>query len=326
MLKIQNIAVLTSGGDSPGMNACIRSITRAAIYHEIGVYGVIDGFNGLIKNEFKPLSYHDVSNILQRGGTILGTARCKEFLDPDQRKIAYTNLKQLNIDALIVIGGDGSFKGASIFSQEFDLPIIGIPGTIDNDINGTDYTIGFDTALNNIVQAIDKIRDTASSHHRVFLVEVMGNNSGILALNAAAASGAEEVFMPERQEDLTLFEDKIKRALAANKSSIIVIAEGDQIGGAKEVYEYLKQKGLTDKVRVSVLGHLQRGGSPSFKDRLNATLFGEQAIVLLLQGKSNLMISITNGKVTSQNLAIAEKATQPKNMDYLKLIRKLSVY
>ncbi|MFT5823286.1 MAG: 6-phosphofructokinase 1 [Crocinitomix sp.] len=326
MLKIQNIAVLTSGGDSPGMNACIRSITRAAIYHGIGVFGVIDGFNGLIKNEFRSLNYHDVSNILQRGGTILGTARCKEFQRADQRKIAFTNLQQLNIDALIVIGGDGSFKGASIFSQEFDLPIIGIPGTIDNDINGTDYTIGFDTALNNIVQAIDKIRDTASSHHRVFLVEVMGNNSGILALNAAAASGAEEVFMPERREDLSLFEDKIKRAIAANKSSIIVIAEGDQIGGAKEAFEHLKQKGLTDKVRVSVLGHLQRGGSPSFIDRLNATLFGEQAIVLLLQGKSNVMISITNGKVTDKNLAVAEKITAPKNMDYLKLIRKLSVY
>ncbi len=326
MLKIQNIAVLTSGGDSPGMNACIRSVTRSAIYHGIGVYGVIDGFNGLIKNEFKSLSYHDVSNILQRGGTILGTARCKEFHQPDQREIAFENLKKLNVDALIVIGGDGSFKGASVFSKEYNMPVIGIPGTIDNDINGTDYTIGFDTALNNIVQAIDKIRDTASSHHRVFLVEVMGNNSGILALNAAAASGAEEVFMPERQEDLSLFEEKIRRAISANKSSIIVIAEGDQIGGAKEVFEHLKEKQLTEKVRVSVLGHMQRGGSPSFKDRLNATLFGEQAIVLLLQSKSNLMIGIVDGKVKSQKLTISEEDTAPKNMDYLKLIRKLSIY
>jgi 6-phosphofructokinase 1 len=326
MLKIQNIAVLTSGGDSPGMNACIRSVTRAAIYHGIQVFGVIDGFNGLIKDAFKPLEYHDVSNILQHGGTILGTARCPEFHQPNQRKIAFANLKKLNIDALIVIGGDGSFKGASIFSQEYNMPIIGIPGTIDNDVNGTEYTIGFDTALNNIVSDIDKIRDTASSHHRIFLVEVMGNNSGILALNAAAASGAEEVFMPERREDLALFEEKIRRANAANKSSIIVISEGDQIGGAKEVYEHLKQKGLTEKVRVSVLGHLQRGGSPSFKDRLNATLFGEKAVVLLLKGKSNLMIGITNGKVSSQNLSVAEEATPPKNMDYLKLIRKLSIY
>ncbi len=326
MLKIQNIAVLTSGGDSPGMNACIRSVTRAAIYHGIQVFGVIDGFNGLLKDAFKRLEYHDVSNILQHGGTILGTARCPEFFQPHQRKIAFANLKKLNIDALIVIGGDGSFKGASVFSQEFNMPIIGIPGTIDNDVNGTDYTIGFDTALNNIVSALDKIRDTASSHHRIFLVEVMGNNSGILALNAAAACGAEEVFMPELREDLAFFEEKIKRANAANKSSIIVISEGDQIGGAKEVYEHLKLKELTENVRVSVLGHLQRGGAPAFKDRLNATLFGEKAVVLLLQGKTNLMIGITRGKVNSQNLAIAEEAAPPKNMDYLKLIRKLSIY
>lgn len=326
MLKIQNIAVLTSGGDSPGMNACIRSVTRAAIYHGIGVFGVIDGFNGLLQGDFKALHYHDVSNILQRGGTILGTARCAGFHQKDQRKIAYDNLKKLNIDALIVIGGDGSFKGASIFSHEFNLPIMGIPGTIDNDINGTDYTIGFDTALNNIVEAIDKIRDTASSHHRIFLVEVMGNNSGILALNAAIASGAEEVFMPERREDLTLFEEKIRRASAAKKSSIIIISEGDQIGGAKEVFEHLKQKGLTEKVRVSVLGHIQRGGSPSFKDRLNATLLGEKAIVLLLKGKINLMIGIINGELSSQNLDISQETTPPKNMHYLKLIRKLSIY
>lgn len=326
MLKIQNIAVLTSGGDAPGMNACIRSVTRAAIYHGIGVYGVIDGYNGLLKNEFKPLGYDDVSNILQRGGTILGTARCKEFHDPEMRKKAYASLTNLNIDALVVIGGDGSFKGASIFSEEFNYPIIGIPGTIDNDINGTDYTIGFDTALNTIIDAVDKIRDTASSHHRVFLVEVMGNNSGILALNAAAASGAEEVFMPERQEDLVLFEEKIRRAINANKSSIIVVAEGDKLGGAKEVLAYLKDKGISDKVRVAILGHMQRGGSPSFKDRLNATLFGEQAIVALLKEKHNLMIGIQNGKVAEVDLSVSQIKTQPKNMDYLKLIRKLSVY
>ena len=326
MVKIQNIAVLTSGGDSPGMNACIRAVTRAAIYHGIGVYGILDGFNGLIKNQFKKLEYHDVSNILQRGGTILGTARCPEFHDKAERAKAYANLKALNIDALIIIGGDGSFKGASIFSQEYDTPIIGIPGTIDNDISGTDYTIGFDTAMNTIIEAIDKIRDTASSHHRVFLIEVMGNNSGILALNAAAASGAEEVFMPERTEDLVEFEEKIKRAIAANKSSIIIVAEGDQIGGAKEVFAYLKERNLTDKMRVAVLGHMQRGGSPSFIDRLNAALFGEQAIVELLQGNSNIMIGIQNGRVATENILSAQTATSPKNMDYLKLIRKLSVY
>ena len=196
MIKIQNIAVLTSGGDAPGMNACIRAVVRTAIYHGIGVLGVIDGFNGLIQNNLKLLGYEDVSNILQRGGTILGTARSADFHLPEMRSIAHQHLLARNIQALIIIGGDGSFKGASIFGQEFNYPIIGIPGTIDNDIEGTDYTIGFDTALNTIIQAVDKIRDTAASHHRVFLVEVMGNNSGILALNAAAASGAEEVFIP----------------------------------------------------------------------------------------------------------------------------------
>lgn len=326
MLKVQNIAVLTSGGDSSGMNACIRAVTRAAIYHNIEVYGVIDGYNGLLKDDFKSLEYHDVSNILQTGGTILGTARCSEFHDPKMRQQGFENLKRRGINALVVIGGDGSFKGANIFSEEFDFPVIGIPGTIDNDITGTDYTIGFDTALNNIIHAIDKIRDTASSHHRIFLVEVMGNNSGILALNAAAASGAEEVFMPERREDLAEFEVKIQRALGANKSSIIIVSEGDQIGGAKEVYQFLKERELADKVRVCVLGHIQRGGAPSFRDRLNATLFGEKAIVSLVQGKSNLMVGIENGKVVTGPILMSNQPESPKNMDYLKLIRKLSIY
>lgn len=326
MLKIQNIAVLTSGGDAPGMNACIRAVVRTGVYHEIGVFGVVDGFNGLVEDEFHELNYDSVSNILQRGGTILGTARSAKFMDPAFRKVAHENLKNRKIDALVVIGGDGSFKGASVFSSEFDFPVIGIPGTIDNDIKGTEYTIGFDTALNTVVKSLDNIRDTASSHHRIFLVEVMGNNSGVIALNAAAASGAEEVFMPERKEDLVVFEQKIGKALMANKSSIIVVSEGDQIGGAKEVFEYLKVKGLADRVRVSVLGHIQRGGSPSFLDRLNSTLFGEKAVVLLLKGERNKMVGIQNGKVVGVDLDEAQGEKENENMDYLKLIRKLSVY
>lgn len=326
MVKIQNIAVLTSGGDAPGMNACIRAVVRTGVYHNIGVFGVVDGFNGLLKDDMRKLDYDDVSNILQRGGTILGTARSDKFKQKTFREKAYKNLRSRNIDALVVIGGDGSFKGASIFSTEFDLPVICIPATIDNDINGTDYTIGFDTALNNIVNALDKIRDTASSHHRIFLVEVMGNNSGVLALNVAAANGAEEVFMPEREEDLVDFEDKIKRAHQANKSSIIVVSEGDQIGGAKEVYEYLKQRNLSDRVRVSVLGHLQRGGSPSFSDRLNAALMGEKSVVTLLNGMQNKMIAIQNGDIVTLDIEISQIKKDPKNMDYLKLIRKLSIY
>lgn len=326
MSKIQNIALLTSGGDSPGMNACIRSVVRTAVYHNVKAWGVLDGFNGLIKGDFKSLHYDDVSNILQNGGTILGTARCKDFFKPEFRKIAFDNLKKHNIDALIVVGGDGSFKGAHIFSDEFNIPVIGIPGTIDNDIAGTDYTIGFDTALNTIIEAIDNIRDTAASHHRVFLVEVMGNDSGFLALNAAVASGSEEVFMPENKEDLDEIQSKIKKAISANKSSIIVVAEGDEFGGAKEVYNFLVDKGLGEKLRVSVLGHIQRGGRPTFLDRLHATLFGEFAVRQLLEGNYNIMVATKNKEVVSVPLSAAQEKTIPKNMEYLKLIRKLSVY
>lgn len=326
MVKLQNIAVLTSGGDSPGMNAAIRAVVRSCVYHGINAYGILDGFKGLLNNQMIPLGYDDVSNILQRGGTILGTARCKEFHEAEFRKVCFENLVNRNIDGLVVIGGDGSFKGASIFSKEFNIPVIGIPGTIDNDINGTDYTIGFDTAMNTIIKSVDNIRDTASSHHRVFLVEVMGNNSGVLALNTAVSSGAEEVFMPEKKEDLVEIKEKIQRAYGANKSSIIVVSEGDQVGGAKGVYNYLKDEGLGEKLRVSILGHIQRGGSPTYLDRLNATLFGEQAVVALIQGKSNLMVGIQNGEMSMCDIAVAEIPYQIQNMHYLKLIRKLSVY
>lgn len=324
MIKIQNIAVLTSGGDAPGMNACIKAITSIALHHHLGVFGIQDGFNGLINNQISPITQQQVSTILQRGGTILGTARCPEFLIKENRDIAYQNLKAQNIDALIVIGGDGSFKGASIFSNEFNFPIIGIPGTIDNDIEGTDYTIGFDTALNTICEAIDKIRDTANSHHRIFLVEVMGNNSGVLALHAALASGADSVFLPECSEDFVKFEAQITKAANTNRSSIVIVAEGDQIGGAQNLYTYLNNKGMAQKIRVVILGHIQRGGAPSFKDRLNATLFGEKAVELLLAGTTKHLIGIKNGKVSHQ--PFTENATKStlKNPNFLSLIEKLS--
>ena len=326
MVKVQNIAVLTSGGDSPGMNAALRAVVRSCVYHKLNAYGIIDGFNGLINDQVIPMGYDDVSNILQRGGTILGTTRCAEFMEAEYRKIAFENLKRRNIDGLIVIGGDGTFKGASVFAEEHPVAVIGIPGTIDNDINGTEYSIGFDTAMNTIISAVDKIRDTASSHHRIFLIEVMGNNSGVLALNTAVSSGAEEVFMPEKKEDFADIQQKIERAIKANKSSIIIVSEGDQVGGAKEVFNYLENLGLSDKVRVSILGHIQRGGSPTYLDRLYATLFGEEAVALLIQGKSNLMIGVQGGNVVSCDLAVSQQPYQIKNMHYLKLIRKLSVY
>jgi len=323
--KVQNIALLTSGGDAPGMNACIRAVLRTCLYHNIGVFGILDGYNGLIKDQIQEMKYKDVSNILQSGGTILGTARCKEFHEEKMRKLAFDNLNKNNIDGLITIGGDGTFKGASIFSKEFDLPIIGIPGTIDNDINGTEYTLGFDTALNTIISAVDNIRDTAASHHRIFLVEVMGNNSGQLALHAAVASGAREVFMPEKNEDLAEIREKVKQAIAVNRSSMIIVSEGE-VGGANKVKQYLDEYGLADKIRVSVLGHIQRGGRPSFRDRLNAALFGEAAVVALMQGKSNLMVGLMDGKLKFNDISMAEEKGTIENMDYLKLIRKLSVY
>ena len=324
--KLQKIGLLTSGGDSPGMNACIRSIVRTALYHNISPFGIYDGYDGLIKNQIKALLYKDVSNILQSGGTVLGTARSKEFLDFNHRERAHANLLANGIEALITIGGDGTFAGAVKFSEEFNFPVIGIPGTIDNDINGTDYTIGFDSALNTIVNAIDNLRDTAASHHRIFLVEVMGNNSGTLALNAAVASGSREVFMPEKQEDLEEIRAKVGQAIAANRSSIIMVSEGDELGGAAELYKHLAGYGLADKIRVTVLGHIQRGGRPTFLDRLNATLFGERAVVSLMQGKSNLMVAFESGNLVLNNLSMATKKKDPDNMDYLKLIRKLSVY
>ena len=308
------------------MNACLRAVVRASLYHGLTPFGIYDGFNGMIKDQLREMKYKDVSNILQHGGTILGTARCKEFHEANHRKEAFGNLKAKNIDALIAIGGDGTFKGISIFSEEFDFPVIGIPGTIDNDINGTDYTIGFDTALNTIISAVDNIRDTAASHHRIFLVEVMGNESGTLALYSAAASGAREVFIPEKKEDLPVIKKKVEQAIAANRSSIIIVSEGDEVGGAKELYDYLCEEGMGDKIRVSVLGHIQRGGSPSFRDRLNATLFGEKAVVSLLQGKTNMMVGIEKGELVLNHLSVSQEKKTPQNMDYLKLIRKLSVY
>ena len=324
--NVQNIAVLTSGGDSPGMNACIRAVVRAGVYHNIKVFGVIDGFNGLIDDNFKTMDYHSVSNIISRGGTILGTERSERFFKEKYREIAVKNLKSKNINTIIVIGGDGSYKGVKQLNEDFGIQFIGIPGTIDNDVYGSNYSIGFDTALNNIIDSIDKIRDTASSHHRIFLVEVMGNTSGVLALYSAIASGAEDVFIPERKEDLKIFETKIRKALTAKKSSIIIVSEGDQMGGAKELYNFLKEKELHNKVRVSILGHLQRGGNPSFKDRMMATQFGVKAVEMIMNNETNQLIGTNNGEIYTYKLIENTTKVIPKNIDSLKLIKKLSTY
>ncbi len=299
--SIKKIAVLTSGGDSPGMNAGIRAVVRACAYHGKECVGIFRGYEGLIEGDFKALDARSVKNIINRGGTFLKSARSKEFMTQEGRQKAYNNLKEEKIDALIVIGGDGTFKGAMVFNEEYNFPIVGIPGTIDNDIHGTDYTIGYDTALNTVVEAIDKIRDTANSHNRLFLVEVMGRNAGDIALNAGIGAGAEEILIPE--ENLgkdRLVESLRKSRLSGKTSSIIVVSEGDQIGkNILELAKYIEENLKGYEVRVTVLGHIQRGGSPSCYDRVLASRLGVGAVDALLRGERNIMVGIVHNKVTS---------------------------
>lgn len=300
-MKAKKVGVLTSGGDSPGMNAAIRAVVRACVFHEIECVGIYRGFEGLIEGDFEDLNARSVKNMINRGGTFLKSARSDEFRKESGRKIAFDNLKNSQIDALIVIGGDGTFRGAAEFSTEFNFPVIGIPGTIDNDINGTDFTIGYDTALNTVVEAIDKIRDTAHSHNRLFLVEVMGRDAGDLALNAGVGAGAEEILIPEENIGKGKLIHSLRRSKEAGKtSSIIVVSEGDQIG--KNIFklaDYIEENLKGYEVRVTVLGHIQRGGSPSCFDRVLASRLGVYAIDALINGESNVMIGIKNHKVLS---------------------------
>ncbi len=310
--KVKNIAVLTSGGDAPGMNAAIRAVVRACSYFEIDCFGVYKGYEGLIHNEMEKLNARSVRNIINKGGTFLKSARSKDFRTEEGRKKAYDNLVKNNIDALIVIGGDGSFTGALKLSEEFNFPVVGIPGTIDNDINGTDYTIGYDTALNTVVEAIDKIRDTASSHNRLFLIEVMGRDAGDIALNAGIGAGAEEILIPEEDMGVDRLIESLKKSKKTGKtSSIIVVAEGDKSGkNIFELGEYVEENLEDYEVRVSVLGHIQRGGAPSCYDRVLASKLGVGAVETLLEGKSEVMIGIVHKTVTIVPLTTAlEKRT-----------------
>lgn len=301
MKDIKKIAVLTSGGDAPGMNAAIRAVVRASAYNGLNCVGVYRGFAGLIEADFKELDARSVKNLINRGGTFLKSARSKEFRTKEGRLQAFENLKKENIDALVIIGGDGSFAGASTFVAEFGFPIVGIPATIDNDINGTDYTIGYDTALNTVVEAVDKIRDTANSHNRLFLVEVMGRDAGDIALNAGIGAGAEEILIPEQDMGRERLLESLSRSKESGKtSSIVVVSEGDQIG--KKIFELANfiETHLTEyEVRVTVLGHIQRGGSPSCYDRVLASRLGVGAIDALLRGESSVMMGIVHNKVTS---------------------------
>ena len=294
--KIKRIGVLTSGGDAPGMNAAVRAVVRASSYFSVECVAIYKGYQGLIDDETKLMNARSVNNIINKGGTILKSARCLEFRTPEGRKKAYETIKKHTIDALIVIGGDGSFTGAMIFHSEFNFPVIGIPGTIDNDIHGTTHTIGFDTALNTVIDAIDKIRDTAISHNRLFFVEVMGRDAGHIALNTGIGAGAEEILIPEEDMGLDRLLESLKRSEKTGKSSsIVVIAEGDKTGkNVFEIAEYVEKNLPYYEVRVSVLGHMQRGGRPSCFDRVLASRMGVHAVESLLKGVSNVMVGIDN--------------------------------
>ena len=320
------IGVLTSGGDAPGMNAAIRAVTRAAISKGIRVKGIFRGYKGLVTNEISELYSDSVSNIIQRGGTILKTARCAEFMTPEGRQVAYDNMVKEGIEALVVIGGDGSLTGARIFAQEFNVPCIGLPGTIDNDLFGTDTTIGYDTALNTIVEAIDKIRDTATSHERLFFIEVMGRDAGFLALNGAIASGAEAAIIPEISLEKDQLAEMIETGFRKSKnSSIVLVAESDVTGGAMGVAERVKNEYPQFDVRVSILGHLQRGGSPSAQDRILATRMGVAAVDALLDGQRNVMIGIQNDEIVNVPFSKAIKNDKPINRDLLDALRISSI-
>ena len=296
--NVKSIGVLTSGGDAPGMNAAIRAVTRAAIFNGMRVCGIYRGYKGLISNEIEEFKTNSVSNIIQQGGTILKTARCEEFMTEAGRKTAYENMQRHGIDALVVIGGDGSLTGAGVFANEYNIPIVGLPGTIDNDLNGTDTTIGYDTALNTIMQSMDKIRDTATSHERLFFVEVMGRNCGYLALNSAIASGAEAAIIPEISMEKDQLAELIDQGFRKSKSSsMVLVTESEITGGAMNLAERVKKQYPQYDVRVSILGHLQRGGSPTAQDRILASRMGIAAIQALLENQRNVMIGIRENEI-----------------------------
>ena len=319
--KIKKIAVMTSGGDSPGMNAAIRSVVRACAYYRTECVGIYRGYQGMIEGDFINMSARSVNNIIHKGGTILKSARSKEFMTKEGRQKAYENLKEHEIDGLVVIGGDGSFTGGVVFNSEYNFPVIGIPGTIDNDIYGTSHTLGYDTALNTAMEAIDKIRDTASSHNRLFFVEVMGRDAGFIALNAGVGAGAEEILVPEEDLGLERMLESLQKSRRSGKSSsIVVVAEGDKSG--KNVYQlanYVEENMPEYEVRVSVLGHMQRGGSPTCFDRVLASRLGVKAVEFLIDGKSNLMVGLQDNKVVATDLEKAIKGQHSIDKELLRV-------
>ena len=323
-MNIKTIGVLTSGGDAPGMNACLRAVTRSAIYEGWKVDGIYRGWEGLINGDIKEFTTESVSNIIQRGGTILKTARSEEFRTPEGRAKAYENIKKYKIDALIVIGGNGSLSGAFLLAKEHDVPVIGLPGTIDNDLYGTDSTIGYDTALNTIVECVDKIRDTASAHDRIFFVEVMGRDAGFLAQNSAIASGAEAAIIPEDKTDIDQLATFIERGIRKSKnSSIVIVSEKD--GGAMHYAERVSTEYPQFGVRVSILGYLQRGGKPSAYDRILASRLGVASVEALNEGQRNIMVGVKNDQIVYVPIAKAVKIDKPIDRELINVLAILSI-
>lgn len=323
--KVSRIALMTSGGDAPGMNAAIRAVVRTGLHHGLEVYGIMRGYQGLIEDDIFKMNSRSVANIIQRGGTILKTARCLEFMEKEGRQKAYENLKNRGIDGLVVIGGDGSFRGAVAFSREFNIPCIGLAGTIDKDISGTDLTIGFDTAVNTAVEAIDKIRDTMEAHDRVFVIEVMGRDAGYIALHSGIATGAENILIPERKTDITNIIQSLKEKERRKKLvNLIVVAEGDDFGGGNEVCRVLKEHMPKAEIRVCILGHIQRGGAPSCVDRIIASRMGYHAVECLIEGRHNVFVGIMNDKMHYTPLEQAIKMKGKINEEWLKIVKILA--
>ena len=324
--EIKRIAVLTSGGDAPGMNAAIRAVTRTAINNGMEVIGVMDGYQGLIEADFISLDSKSVSGIIQKGGTILRSARSKEFMEVEGREKAIQNLINHNIDDLVDIGGDGTFRGAAACIKEHDFPVVGIPGTIDNDIYGTDYTIGYDTCLNTVVESVDKIRDTGSSHNRIFFVEVMGHESGFVALNSGVACGAEVILVPEQKNQLEKTRHFLASCSQQKKLNLIMVSEGLEEGNAQEIAEKMRKEFPDRDMRVSVLGYIQRGGSPSAIDRIHASEFGVAAVNALLDGKYGVMIGLKNNKITYEPFHTAVKLHKSVDQEFVKIAESIGTF
>ena len=323
--NIKNIGVFTSGGDSPGMNAAIRAVVRTGLYYDLDVTGIYRGYDGMISGDFQLMERKSVANIIQRGGTILKTARSEEFRTVEGRKKAYEQLIKHNVDAIVAIGGDGTFTGANIFYDEYKVPVIGLPGTIDNDLIGTDFTIGYDTEINTVIDAVDKIRDTAESHDRLFIVEVMGRDSGLIALRSGIGTGAEAILIPETNTDIRALINRLEISRKDKSSKIIIVAEGDDAGGAFEIAKVVKDKFPGIDTRVSILGHIQRGGAPSCMDRVLASRLGVAAVESLIAGRNREMIGVVNGQIHFTPFSNAIKHNPEVNPELLKFVDILSL-